>query len=118
MLKEILIGLVAIIVIAMIFVVQIDFGLSEGTFRGKVIDAEYTGIFWKNYVFHVQRTYTDTFNFTICKDNPNAQQIFETVKKAQTDGKELLVSYKDRFWYFDWECNGGGTPVESVQVVG
>ena len=62
----IIIGIIVLFIL--FFPLQIDFAISEGTFRGKVIDAEYTGLFWKNYVFHVQKTYNDTFNFIIILD--------------------------------------------------
>lgn len=108
-----------IIVVAIAWLVigsfaAIDLSVSSGSFRGKVIDAEYTGLIWKNHVFHVQRTYTDTLNFTICKDRPDAQAMFDTVLKSQQDGKEVIVDYQDKFFYWAWECNTGATPVLRV----
>lgn len=115
-----LLFLFGVVLVAVFFFIYsfaaIDFAVSEGTFRGKVIDAEYTGLIWKNYVFHVQRTYNETFPFTICHDTPNAEQLFQKVKDAQAQGKEVVVSYKDRFMYFKWECNGSATPITGIEV--
>ncbi|MDO8428595.1 MAG: hypothetical protein Q7S92_05275 [Candidatus Diapherotrites archaeon] len=99
------------------FFFSLDLGVSQGSFRGNVIDAEYTGIIWKNYVFHVQWPYKGTFKFTVCHDNPNLEQVWQKVLQAQQEGKQLVINYQDRFFYWNWECNGISTPVTSVEIV-
>jgi len=114
--------LMKLIVVGLIFLSciflfgTIDLAVSQGTFRGKVIDAEYTGIIWKNYVFHIQRTYNETFPFTICHDVTDSEGMFLKVQDAQRQGKEVIVSYQDRFMYWNWECNGYSTPAISVEI--
>ena len=106
----------AVIIGSFLSLTAVDLAVSQGTFRGKVIDAEYTGIIWKNYVFHVQRTYNETFAFTICHDTPNVEQLFQKVQEAQKQGKEIIVGYADRVMYWKWICNGGATPVVSIEI--
>lgn len=114
-----LILIIGVVMVSVLFsFTTLDFAVSEGTFRGKVIDAEYTGLLWKNHVFHVQRTYNETFSFTICHDTPDAEQLFSKVQEAQKQGKEIIVTYADRFMYWNWECNGGATPVTGIEVGG
>lgn len=109
----IILGVIAFVVFQFI---TIDFAVSQGSFRGKVIDAEYAGILWKNYIFHVPRTQMQNFDFTICNDLENKTELFEKVLDAQKTGKEIIISYQDRFWYWNWECNGASTPVTDIQI--
>jgi len=117
-------ALLAITMISFAFVIigavtgwwAFDFGISEGSIRGKVIDQEYAGLFSKNQIFHVQTTYDDTHQFTICKSNPNLEEQVALVRNAQLNGKEVVVHYKDRFFYTGAECDVMSTPIVSVEL--
>jgi len=112
-----IIGVVIVVVIFSIFLIGTLFpgkiGASEGTHAGIVTAVEHnSNIIWESDLVYFKTSEESTQEDVYCVNNTEIKKQLTNETKIR---REVFISYRNNFFMWKWQCNGGQSIIYEVQ---
>ena len=90
-----------------------DIGASQGQHTGYVTAVEFNdNMIWDSTIVYFKTDTQSTQEDKYCINTPNVKLLLEKVAKEK---RQVTLHYRNDFWFWRSQCNGGGSIIEAIE---